>query len=258
MKKYIAFSGGVESTTMCILYGASADAIFADTGWEHAALYEQIKKVEARVREIHGPQFRVIKVRGCKSHKGKDYHTLPDYIKAAKFFPSPRIRFCTRVFKVEPIDKFLREQGECELMIGLNMDEQDREGNHGMMANVTYRYPLIENGITRGACVKILEKAELLPKFPAYMARGGCVGCFFKSKREFEALALLEPDEADAVAELEESVQDERGKYYGIRDGIPNLKTFFENSRQMCLIPPEQMYITSRDTHTPCGVFCHR
>lgn len=35
MNKYISFSGGVESTTMCILYGHKADAIFADAGWEH-------------------------------------------------------------------------------------------------------------------------------------------------------------------------------------------------------------------------------
>ena len=46
MKQFISFSGGVESTTMCVLFGSRGDAIFADTGFEHSILYEHIDKVE--------------------------------------------------------------------------------------------------------------------------------------------------------------------------------------------------------------------
>jgi hypothetical protein len=35
MKKFIAFSGGVESTTMSLMFGHDAQPIFADTGFEH-------------------------------------------------------------------------------------------------------------------------------------------------------------------------------------------------------------------------------
>lgn len=35
MKRFISFSGGVESRTMAVLFGNKADAIFADTGAEH-------------------------------------------------------------------------------------------------------------------------------------------------------------------------------------------------------------------------------
>jgi len=37
MKKFLSFSGGVESRTMAILFGKNADAIFADTGRFNAA-----------------------------------------------------------------------------------------------------------------------------------------------------------------------------------------------------------------------------
>jgi hypothetical protein len=34
MKKFISLSAGVESTTMCLLYGKGATAIFSDAGDE--------------------------------------------------------------------------------------------------------------------------------------------------------------------------------------------------------------------------------
>ena len=46
MKRFIRFSGGVESTTMCLLYGKGATAIWCDTGAEHGEMYERINKVE--------------------------------------------------------------------------------------------------------------------------------------------------------------------------------------------------------------------
>jgi len=39
IKKFISFSGGVESTTMCLLYGKGATAIWCDTGAEHKEMY---------------------------------------------------------------------------------------------------------------------------------------------------------------------------------------------------------------------------
>lgn len=250
MRQFIAFSGGVESTTMALLYGKVATPIFADTGWEHAAMYQRLEVVEATLREFHGPQFEVIKV-------GRE-DTLPDYIRKQKFFPSFRARFCTRMFKIEPIDNFLRQYEDegCELMIGLNANEGDRTGNHGLLPFVKYSYPLLDAGITREKCLEYLEKVKLRPAFPAYMARGGCVGCFFKSKKEYAAMAHLAPDEAYSVADLEEEVQDERGKFYAIRDGIPHMRTFLDQSLAT-LFTGDEMY-TVDDVHTSCGVFCHR
>ena len=149
MKKFISFSGGVESRTMCLLYGNKADAIFADTGYEFDELYEGIDKVEKAVREFHGNDFKVIKIRN------EQEKTLPDYILRSKYYPSYGQRFCTRMFKIEPIDEYLKQFKDegAELMIGLNADEMDlRTGNHGNLPFVTYSYPLADDGINRAMC----------------------------------------------------------------------------------------------------------
>jgi len=57
---FISFSGGVESTTMCVLFGNKADAIFADTGYEFDELYKRIELVENEVRKLHGNNFTIL------------------------------------------------------------------------------------------------------------------------------------------------------------------------------------------------------
>jgi 3'-phosphoadenosine 5'-phosphosulfate sulfotransferase (PAPS reductase)/FAD synthetase len=210
MKQFVAFSGGVESTTCCLLFGHKAKAIFADAGWEHAVMYDRITEVESVIKAKR-PGFEVIRVR-AENVEGTGTNSLPDYIRHRKYYPSPLARFCTRLFKIEPIDKFLSSQGECELMIGLNYDERDsREGNHGLLSNVTYSYPLIDLKLTRADCIRILKEHNLMPDFPPYMSRGGCVGCFFKKKRELASLAIEAPEEMSQVVEIEKAIQDKRG-----------------------------------------------
>jgi len=244
----ISFSGGVESTTMCVLWGDKAKAIFADTGWEHAAMYERIDRVEKKIKEIH-PGFEVVRV---KKNDG-----LVSEIQRTKFFPSPNARYCTRMFKIEPIDKFLKDQGEVELLIGLNADESNRVGNHGMMANVKYSYPLIENNINRAACREILQKVGLdVEGLPPYMTRGGCKGCFYKRKAEFIAMRLLAPDEFAEVEALENEIQDERGSYYALESNGHTMESMRQEA-DSAMFTPEEMY-QSDQVSTPCGVFCHR
>ena len=256
MKRYISFSGGVESSTMCVLFGKTADAIFADTGWEHREIYDRIDFVQERVREIHKNNFTVHKIKGKMKHLGVEYNTLQDYIRASRFYPSPMARYCTRAFKIVPIDRFLKDAGDVELMIGLNYDERERTGNHGLMPNIKYSYPLIENKVTRSACISILGKAGLEPKFPPYMMRGGCVGCFYKSKKEFYAMAQLSADEFKEVEDIEKDIQDERGKFYSVRDGIKSM----ESLRQLAetsMFDPKDLYDMELP-QTSCGVFCNR
>lgn len=252
-KRFISFSGGVESSTLTLIYGAVAKPIFADTGAEHEELYERLEKFEAKMKEIHGKDFEIIRV----SREGE---TLKDYIKKEHFFPNHGARFCTRMFKIEPIDKFLAKQGECELMIGLNANEaSDRTGNYGLKQNVNYSYPLIDNGLSREACKILLKRVDLEPAFPPYMRRGGCDICFYKSKPEWKALILLNENKAWELAEFEESVQDKREKYFAINQDIGKLSDFIEAVKaQGELFDMRQTYPTYEDNHSPCGAFCHR
>jgi len=249
-KSFIAFSGGVESTTLALMFGHRATPVFTDTGWEHPEMYDRIDRVEEVLRGIHGDEFRVMRLTADES--------LPDYIRRSKYFPSPMARFCTRMFKIEPMDAFLSERGECELMIGLNANEADRRGNHGLRENVTYSYPLIDLGVTREDCIGVLKEYDLEPRLPIYMKRGGCVGCFFKSKQEFRAMVHLAREQIEGVAELEQAIQDKRGTHYGVRDGIQNMREFIDEEAN-ALFGPDDLYPNKTvDVQTPCGVFCHR
>jgi len=250
-RSFISFSGGVESTTMALMFGHRATPIFADTGFEHPEMYERIEHVEKVLRGIHGPGFSVVRV------KAKE--TLPEYIKRARFYPSAMARFCTRMFKIEPMDAFLADQGGCELMIGLNANEKDRTGNHGLQPNVTYTYPLIDLNITRADCVGVLKEYNLEPRLPIYMRRGGCVGCFFKAREELVAMVHLAREQMDGLVELERAIQDRRGTHYGIFDKAKGPLTEFIAMEENTLFGADDLYPERTiESHTPCGVFCHR
>jgi len=254
-KQFISFSGGVESSTMCILFGNKADAIFADTGFEHKQIYDRVELVEKWVQNFHRPDFKIHKVKNEKNG------TLQEYIKQSHYYPSFKSRYCTRMFKIEPIDNFLKqfEKSGANIMIGLNADEIDkRTGTHGLLPFVKYSYPLAENGLNRSACIAILNKAGLNPKFPVYMKRGGCIGCYYKSDKEFRAMAALNPDEFKIVQDLEEELNkyfSVRGKYFSIKQGkkMQDLK----NEALTSLFKPDEVYATINDV-TQCGVFCNR
>ena len=51
---YLAFSGGVESTTMALLFGHKAQCVFTDTGAEHAEMYQRLNDVETKLKKVHG------------------------------------------------------------------------------------------------------------------------------------------------------------------------------------------------------------
>lgn len=250
-KRFIAFSGGIESSTLALIYGAVAKPIFADTGSEHEELYERIEKIENKLKQIHGEQFEIIRVSGGN---------LKDYIKKHKYFPSHGARYCTRLFKIEPMDKFLAEQGECELMIGFNADEaSDRKGNFGLQKNVKYTYPLVDNGLTRQNCIELLKRANLEPLFPPYMRRGGCDICFYKSKKEWKALVNLNEKKAWELAEFEASIQSERKDYFAINKDLGKLSDFIKAVKQQGeLFDMKETYPSYEDNHSPCGAFCHR
>lgn len=258
MKRFISFSGGVESTAMCLLYGKGATAIFCDTGSEHSKMYERLSYVENMIKAFHGGDFELVKIKPSVNYKGKKYNSLTEYIKASNFFPSGQRRFCTGKFKIKPIDDYLKNFGKIELLIGLNSDETDRKGNHLKGKDIQYKYPLIDDGYDRDFCLDLLKTYNLHPNFPPYMSRGGCKFCFFKSKKEYRAMVHLAPEEIEEVAKLEESIQDERGSFYRIKKDMPKIRHFIDIEKNNIFGDNSIFYDVDTDKSPSCGVFCHR
>lgn len=258
-KTFISFSGGVESTTMCILFGKGNKAIWCDTGAEHEEMYKRMELVENTLKILHDGDFEIIKLKPNVKVKGVFVNNLLDAILGWKYMPSPFKRYCTGKFKIVPIDQFLENQGECELMIGLNADEEVREGNWGLKANVNYTYPLQERGLSREDCEDILNQYNLHPNFPVYMLRGGCSMCFYKSEREYKALYYMNRTEFDRMVKFEEDYQDNRSKTYSIMSNGKTLKQLAkECDAEMFKEEILQIYNDYKKEGKSCGAFCHR
>ena len=253
LKRFISFSGGVESTTMCVLFGKGATAIWCDTGAEHDLMYQRIDEVEKELKIIHSGDFELVRVKSEK-HIG-----LEQYANKRKFMPSGQARYCTRLFKIEPIDSYLETQGECELMIGFNSDEEGRTGNLELKANVHYTYPLIEAGLTRSDCEETLKLHGLHPNFPVYMLRGGCRMCFFKSEKEYRAMYHLNRIEFEKMVAFEEGMQDARIKFYSIMGNGKSLRQLgIECASEKLMFSEIEKLYKSLKKETSCGAFCHR
>ena len=243
---------------MCILYGKGATAIWCDTGAEHDLMYQRIDEVEKELKIIHNGKFELIKIKGKQNAKGVETESLEEYIQLYKMMPSGQKRFCTKYFKIRPIDDFLGTQGECELMIGFNADEEGRTGNLELKSNVSYTYPLIEAALTRKDCEDILKLHGLHPNFPVYMLRGGCRMCFFKSEKEYKAMYHLNRKEFDKMVDFEEGMQDKRIRFYSIMGNGKSLRQLAKECAMEKLMfdEIETLYLSSKK-ETSCGAFCH-
>jgi len=235
MDNYVAFSGGKDSTALALLMPKSIP-VFTDTGAEFPELYAHIEKFE----QVTGRE--VVKL---QSHLG----TLLDYIKSSKFMPGHRARYCTVKFKIEPFEKFTDT-----FAVALRADE-DRTGN----TSDKVTYPLQEMNIKLMDVIAICLEHDLLPRYPVYMARGGCVNCFYKRKTEVRAMHELKPDVLDELQDIEEYIQDERGKFAFM---FPNTGMSIKNQRrQMSMFDPDKVYLEASDKSdygVNCGLFCNR
>jgi len=246
MNSYVAFSGGIDSTALALLR-EDAHPIFADTGWEFPELYAHLDKFErVTSREI-------TRIKPKKFPGG-----IPERARYSHFLPNHGARWCTQQFKIEPMNDFLKTHTPAELLIGLRADEE-RVGNLTKMDYLIIRYPLREAGMTRLDCVRLCAKNDLLPRYPVYMARGGCIGCFYKRRSEVQAMAVLVPSILDELQALEEEVQDERGTFFHM---FPNVGQSIADLRaQPMLFDPAEVYTQAADKSdmgAACGLFCNR
>ena len=115
-----------------------------------------------------------------------------------------------------------------------------------------------EQGINQADVIRICLENDLLPRYPAYMARGGCKGCFYKRKAQITAMVHLAPDIANELQALEEEIQDERDTYFYMFGNagmsIADIKS------QPLLFDVDDVYqeIATDQLGANCGLFCRR
>jgi hypothetical protein len=127
-----------------------------------------------------------------------------------------------------------------------------------MKSNIKYRYPLIEDGLTRDDCEDVLKINGLHPEFPVYMLRGGCRMCFFKTEKEYRAMYHLNREEFEEVLQFEERIQDQRKKFYSIMGNGKSLRDLAKECARELFEDAAGLYSDYKKESKSCGAFCRR
>lgn len=223
----ISYGGGVQSTAMLVLaaqgkLGYDVDAaLFANVGddSEHPATISYVAEIAKPFAEAAGiPIVTVQYTRrdGSKwtlrerlstpTKNGRTADIIPVYTPQGM----PFSRGCTADFKIRPIGKWLKANGASEenpaiVCIGISTDEITRVGNKKAMPYEQPVYPLIELGLDRAACQRVIAEAGL-----AVPPKSSCYFCPFHRPQTWAEMRRDEPELFWAAAELEAEINDRR------------------------------------------------
>lgn len=219
----LSFGAGVQSTALLLLSLSRAPVlpggralpwldhvIFADTGWEPAAVYQQLEWCRARC-ETEGVPFHIVKkkniradiLEAARQQRAGMSGSLASTITIPAFFRDDRSdevnilsRYCTSNYKVNPLYTAVnairgrRSEQRVHLWIGISVDEIERM-KVSRRKWMTYRHPLsfdpqFRDGYlqwTRAQCLKWMgDNGYPLPQ------KSSCIGCPYRGKAEWKAV----------------------------------------------------------------------
>lgn len=221
MLRVISLGAGVQSTTMALMaahgeIGPLPDcAIFADTGWEPQHVYDHLDWLESRLPyPVHRVSNGNIRHALTSTEKGR-YASVPFFLKTTNglvWEKGMSRRQCTSEYKLKPLHWKMREllgkgrrdriaPNSIEVWIGISTDEAQRmKPSHA--AWMTNRWPLIEAGMSRAACLDWMEKAQY-PRPP----KSSCIGCPFHNDAMWRDMKLNDPASWDDAVEVDRTIR---------------------------------------------------
>ena len=195
----LGLSGGKDSTALAVLMHKEVlnmEYFFCDTGKELPETYEYLERIKARLG---------IKIEYLNSERDFD-HWLEVF---NGVLPSPRVRWCTRKLKIEPLEQFVGDDRAISY-IGIRADE-NREGYVSARPNIYPVYPFKEKNLVKSDILRILDESGIgLPEYYSWRSRSGCSFCFFQRKYEWVKLAEKHPKEFAEAISYEQNHSDGR------------------------------------------------
>lgn len=189
MKKYLSYGGGVNSTAMLLLLHDEKEdfeSIYVNHGCDWPETKEYVKYISGRYP---------IKVLKCNV---EGFDNLYEYSWHHKMIPSRARRWCTAKFKVNVINNYVEKP--CFSLIGFSIDE-DHRAKISSENGIENRFPLIERGIDRKRCIKIIQEHDL-----PVPIKSGCWFCPFQRVEQWRKLRRKHPNlycEAKALEDRE-------------------------------------------------------
>jgi len=184
----LSLSGGKDSSALAVyLRDRIPDLryVFCDTRKELQETYDFLDALEVYLGK---PIVRLYDDRGFD-------HWLKVY---GDYLPSSQMRWCTKMLKIKPFEKWVEEELKNEqviMYVGIRADEDQRKAYVSTKPNITAAYPFKEAGIDAKEVVRLLEDAGLgLPKYYNWRTRSGCYFCFFQRRAEWVGLLENHPE----------------------------------------------------------------
>lgn len=196
-------SGGKDSTALMLALreaGIPFRAVFADTGWEHPAVYEYLDVLRERIGPID-----VVGAEGGMVAK----------MRHRAGFPSRVQRWCTRELKIIPIRDYsaaVREATGRETVnaVGVRADESARRAKMPELecdgtdwtGEIVWR-PLIAWAVDDVLRIHLAHGVPVNPLYRRGHDRVGCWPCIFSRKEEIKLMAEQDPGRIDQIRALE-------------------------------------------------------
>jgi len=204
MKHIVSVSGGKDSAALAIYMAQNypeipVEYVFCDTGCELPETYEYLERLEAMLgAEV--THLNALDRLGVEKKPGRNPFDI--YLKElyGDFLPNPRSRWCTRILKIEPFERYVGDDRAFSY-IGIRADEK-RDGYVAkkppvisQQPNIIPVYPFKDDGLTLIDIKQILEESGLgLPDYYRWRSRSGCYFCFYQQLGEWQRLKDEHPD----------------------------------------------------------------
>lgn len=210
----LALSGGKDSAALAVYMKEkyphiTMDYVFTDSGCELPETYEYLDRIQGILN------IKIIKI---KSTQNFDYWV--SYFGGV--LPSPSNRWCTRLLKLNPFNKWLNNNYKgfrVYSYVGLRADE-DRLGYRPNAEDVIPVHPFISDGLVLDDVKYILTESGIgLPSYYSWRQRSGCYFCFFQRDDEWRGLREFHPELFESACAYEENHRD--GRSYTWRDSGP-------------------------------------
>jgi hypothetical protein len=186
-------------------------AIFADTGWEPAAVYRHLDWLETQlpfpVKRISGGNILDHILRN-KNKTGQRFASVPWFTENGGMGR----RQCTREFKIDPLQKMQRAllgfaprtripSGSCEVWIGISTDERQRQKDARNKWQ-TNRWPLLEMNMSRRDCLTwMMERQYRRPP------KSSCIGCPYHSNAMWRDMRDNDPESWASAVETDRALR---------------------------------------------------
>ncbi|WP_413116894.1 phosphoadenosine phosphosulfate reductase [Streptomyces sp. CY1] len=236
--KVVSYGGGVQSTALLVLAaGGEIDFrtfLFANVGddSEHPATLAYVREIAIPYAAREGLDVHELKRRRrdgttetlMQRLNRPDTRSIPIPVRMAN--GAPGRRNCTADFKIKVVGRWLREHGAtaeapAAVGIGISLDEIHRANRRRREAHEVIEYPLLDLGLRRDDCERIITEAGL-PVPP----KSACFFCPFRTVDTWRYQRRHEPELFAQSVRLEETINRRRAALgrddvYLTRYGVP-------------------------------------